>query len=206
MIEVLVVTGIIAILSAIVYPVLQKTREKAHESVCASNLHQLHAALEMYLQDNDERFPVSYVATQLDPYQSWREAVQPYVRNQDLLVCPSSDDAATAEETPQERASYALNAWLSPPNLTALGGGGSGLPVTLSAVASPAATIALCDAGYSNAPVALDYDHYQWLDMQEQPLPTERHLGGANFGFVDGHVKKMTEAATRLPEYLWDLQ
>ena len=206
MIEVLVVTGIIAILSAIIYPVVQKARDKACESVCAANLHQLHVALEMYLQDHDERFPVSYIAAQLDPYQSWREAVQPYVRNREVLICPASDDRGAGDELPPERrASYAMNAWLSPPDLTDIGGG-SGVPVTLSAVANPAATVALCDAGYSNAPVALDYDHYLSLGMQEQPLPTERHLGAVNFDFADGHLKKMSEVATRSPEYLWDLQ
>ena len=66
-----------------------------------------------------------------------------------------------------------MNAWLSPPDLTALGGS-AGLPATLAAVGQPAGTVMLCDAGYSNSPVALDYDHYLALGMQEQVPPTER--------------------------------
>ena len=206
LVELLVVVAVIAVLAAMLYPVLHAAREKARQSVCASNLHQLQLAVDMYVEDNDDGFPISYVASRLGPYQSWREAVQPYVRDRRLLVCPSSDTGEKqAELSPERQGSYALNAWLSPPDLTDLGGS-RGEPVALGAVSDPSATILLCDAGYSNAPVALDYDHYAALGMQEQPLPSERHQGGANFAFIDGHVKRMPESATRSPDYLWDLQ
>lgn len=205
--ELLVVLAILAVLAAVLFPVLHSAREKAWETTCASNLHQLGLAVEMYLQDNDETFPVSFVAGREGPDLSWRESVQPYVRNTGILTCPASEHRGPkADELPPEaRASYALNAWLSPPDLTARGGG-RGEPAALGAVGDSSGTIMLCDAGYSNAPVALDWDHYLALGMQEQPLPTERHHGAANFCFVDGHVKMMPESATRSPEYLWDTQ
>jgi prepilin-type processing-associated H-X9-DG protein len=164
-------------------------------------------AVEMYVQDHDEVLPISYVAAQGAPRPSWREAVQPYVLDRDILVCPAAEHRGPkAAELPLElRATYALNAWLSPPDLTAVGGS-RGEPLPIGAVANPAATILLCDAGYSNVPVALDLDHYLALGMQEQVLPTPRHQEAANFAFVDGHVRKMTEPATRVPEYLWDTQ
>ena len=207
LIELLVVIAVIAVVAAILFPVLQSARHKAWESVCASNLHQLSLAIEMYLQDNDETFPVSYVAADAGPYVSWREAVQPYIRSRDVLTCPAWEHRGPkADELPLElQATYAMNAWLSPPDLTAIGGGRDE-PVTVASVGSPAAAIMLCDAGYSNSPVALDLDHYLALGMQEQVLPTERHHEAANFCFVDGHVKRMPEPATRSPEYLWDLQ
>ncbi len=205
LIELLVVIAIIAVLAALLFPVFNAARAKARDSVCASNLRQLHLAMEMYLQDHDEVFPVSYVAAFAGPYVSWREAVGPYVRNSSVFECPSAArQGEKYEELPPElRANYALNAWLSPPDLRGIGGA-SGEPVTLAAVSDASKTIMLCDAGYSNAPVALDYLHYANLGMQEQPLPTERHLGGANFCFVDGHIKRMPEQSTREPEYLWD--
>ena len=206
LIELLVVIAIVAVLAALLFPVLQSARHKAWETTCASNLHQLNLALEMYLQDNDEVFPVSYVADPGGSPNSWREAIQPYVRDRNILICPASEHSgAKLEELPPSmRASYALNAWLSAPDLTAIGGG-RGEPLGLASVRNPAGTVELCDAGYSNSPVALDLDHYLTLGMQEQPLPTERHQGAANYCFVDGHVKKTPEAATRSPEYLWDV-
>jgi len=205
LVELLVVIAIVAVLAALLFPVFSSARAKARESVCTSNLRQLHLAMEMYLQDHDEVFPTSYVATTTGPYTSWRQAISPYVRNSDVFLCPSAEHRGEKHEelSPERRANYALNAWLSPPDLRAIGGG-SGAPVSLASVGDASKTIMLCDAGYSNAPVALDYVHYAGLGMQEQPLPTERHQGAANFCFVDGHVKRMPEPATRDPEYLWD--
>jgi len=204
---VLVVIAVIAVLAAMLFPVVQAARKKTWESACASNLHQLGLAVEMYLQDHDEVFPVSYVATTGGPYVSWREAVQPYVRSRQILICPAWEHRGpkAAELPPELQATYAINAWLSPPDLTAMGGG-SGETVGLAAVADPTGTVMLCDAGYSNSPVALDLDHYLTLGMQEQVLPTQRHHEAANYCFVDGHVKKLSEPATRSPEYLWDVQ
>ena len=206
LVELLVVIAVIAVLAALLFPVLQSARHKAWETTCASNLRQLGLAVEMYVQDHDERFPTSYTAAS-DPYASWREAVQPYIRNRGILTCPAWEHRGekASELPPELQATYAMNAWLSPPNLTALGGA-AGMPAALSAVSKPAGTIMLCDAGYSNVPVALDFDHYLALGMQEQVLPTERHHEAANFCFVDGHVKKLPEPATRTPEYLWDLE
>jgi prepilin-type N-terminal cleavage/methylation domain-containing protein/prepilin-type processing-associated H-X9-DG protein len=207
LVELLVVIAIIAVLAALLFPVFNAARAKARGSVCASNLRQLHLAMEMYLQDHDEVFPVSYVATTTGPYVSWRQAVSPYVRNESVFLCPSAEQRGEKHEelSPERRANYALNAWLSPPDLRAIGGG-YGASGSLGTIADASRTIMLCDAGYSNTPVALDCDHYVALGMQEQPLPTERHQGAANFAFVDGHVKRMSETATRNPEYLWDAE
>lgn len=206
LVEMLVVIATIAVLAAMLFPILQAAQGKARDATCASNIHEMSLAVQMYAQDHDGVFPVSYVARKTGPYYSWRQTVQPYVRNTDIFMCPSSvtKGPKAAELPPWLRHGYAMNGWLSAPNLLSIGGG-AGRPVSESAVGEPSKTILLSDAGYSNCPVALDLDHYEWLGMQEQPLPSQRHTGRtATFCFVDGHVKRMTEVQTREPELLWD--
>src|ERR671930_500085 len=57
LIELLVVIAVIAILAAILFPVFAQAREKARQAACLSNCKQLGTALQLYVQDYDERFP-----------------------------------------------------------------------------------------------------------------------------------------------------
>jgi prepilin-type N-terminal cleavage/methylation domain-containing protein len=88
LIELLVVIAIIAILAAILFPVFAQARAKARQITAISNLKQVGNAVLMYLQDNDETFPmtmetissgkpdtVSYWATQ-----NYQEALNPYIK------------------------------------------------------------------------------------------------------------------------------
>src|SRR5437899_4060683 len=57
LIELLVVIAIIAILAAILFPVFAQAREKARQAGCLSNTKQIGVAVQMYVQDYDERLP-----------------------------------------------------------------------------------------------------------------------------------------------------
>jgi prepilin-type N-terminal cleavage/methylation domain-containing protein/prepilin-type processing-associated H-X9-DG protein len=60
LVELLVVVGIIAVLIAILLPILGKAREQAKRTQCMSNLRQVGTAVVMYANDNRGFMPVRY--------------------------------------------------------------------------------------------------------------------------------------------------
>jgi len=65
LVELLVVIAIIALLAAILFPVFAQAREKASQSTCIHNQHQLEVAVHLFIQDNDETLPpaVGYITS-----------------------------------------------------------------------------------------------------------------------------------------------
>src|SRR5215203_1740486 len=97
LIELLVVIAIIAILAAILFPMFARARENARRSSCQSNQKQLALAIKQYVQDYDEKLPpVAVNAT--TPY-GWADAIQPYVKNEQILQCPSESTGPSGNPT-----------------------------------------------------------------------------------------------------------
>ncbi|MBL1149786.1 MAG: prepilin-type N-terminal cleavage/methylation domain-containing protein [Armatimonadetes bacterium] len=90
MMELLVAMAIIAILAAVLFPILARARRKAHETVCVTNLRQIGTAMQIYRQDFDEKLPfrLSHIANG-------------YLSNVDLLHCPL--DPGEGKHTPSDR-------------------------------------------------------------------------------------------------------
>lgn len=86
LIELLVVIAIIAILAAILFPVFAQAREKARQASCLSNVKQTGLAHLMYTQDYDETFVTSWSYGFPGEF-TWY--VQPYMKNLQVLFCPS---------------------------------------------------------------------------------------------------------------------
>ncbi len=91
LIELLVVVAIVAILAALLFPVFTKARERAKCSHCISNLKQIGAAAQQYLQDWDERYPYAYEGYQIQ--QGLRPAISQvmayYTSDKSVWQCPS---------------------------------------------------------------------------------------------------------------------
>ena len=176
LIELLVVIAIIAILAAILFPVFAKAREKARQSSCSSNLKQLGVAVTQYVQDYDERMPMHVVGTNATPtWVYWMEGLQPYVKNVQLMVCPSDDSPyAAASFSGTYRTTYGYNwTWL---------GSGNASPAyarTLAQIEFPANTVVFTESpsSYVVHPYNPTYLVYPY------------HNEGANLVYVDGHAK-----------------
>ena len=108
LIELLTVISLIAILSAILFPVFAQVREKARQTSCASNLRQQGMSISLYAQDYDDHYPIGadsadryiYLWTPQDEELArvrhlqetmplLRDILNPYVKSHDIWHCPS---------------------------------------------------------------------------------------------------------------------
>ena len=170
LIELLVVIAIIAILAAILFPVFARAREKARQSSCLSNVKQIGLATLAYVQDYDERLPAHQRQGRVMTVQT---QVGPYMKNEQLWVCPSQSDlyyyywdnpTGTAAVT-GIRGSYGYNSRLNARLLADL--------------RTPAETGMWADCR-DQLVILYENSRYRTVD---------RHNGGGNMAYVDGHAK-----------------
>lgn len=95
LIELLVAIAIIAILAALLFPAFSSARERARQTQCLSNEHQIGVALLMY-RDDEGRFPISLPLR--GAADQWKWDLEPYIKSEDAWRCPSNpaqdEDAA----------------------------------------------------------------------------------------------------------------
>ncbi|BCM91168.1 hypothetical protein IAD21_03032 [Abditibacteriota bacterium] len=100
LIELLVVIAIIAILAAILFPVFARARENARRASCQSNLKQIGLGYMQYAQDYDGWTPGSSNASAGTGSQvSWPTLVFPYIKSEQLFVCPSGETTPAIRST-----------------------------------------------------------------------------------------------------------
>ena len=210
LIELLVVIAIIAILAAILFPVFARAREKARQASCQSNLKQWGLAFMMYAQDYDERLPKGWNRPSGWSWGwAWFDALQPYVKNQQIRECPSWSG---------NQYSYGMN--------NKIAGG-----YAIGFIAKPAETVLLMDGAKFEYPTPNDMDPLSWVrighchwqitfpgcgpwnsgsctgDCTRRIDP--RHNDGLNTLWVDGHVKwtrgvELIAYSRGDPNCLWD--
>ncbi len=95
--ELLIVIALIAVLVAINFAVLSKVRQRAYLGTCISNLRQLVLAVHMY--ENDwGTVPIEEHIKTPDGWYGWfAQKIQPYVRSDDLLLCPADYTKGTGD-------------------------------------------------------------------------------------------------------------
>ncbi|MBL8049020.1 MAG: prepilin-type N-terminal cleavage/methylation domain-containing protein [Chthonomonas sp.] len=93
LIELIVVIMVIAILSALLFPVFQRARAQGTHAVCATQLKQLGLATGLYASEYDDGLmPAQYRSdTDQTPVydRRWPQLLLPYTRNFKMFRCPS---------------------------------------------------------------------------------------------------------------------
>jgi prepilin-type N-terminal cleavage/methylation domain-containing protein/prepilin-type processing-associated H-X9-DG protein len=195
LIELLVVIAIIAILAAILFPVFARAKAKAQQTNCASNLKQLGLAMVAYATDYDQILPMwmdlahniyatpagtkpadaDTPATNPPGYASWDTALEPYLKNRQILICPSNPLGTTGDKRGYAQPVYVSGA-------------------ALDQMPSATDTVVLAEKGayvpgaWSDAAME-NFNQMGANKVYPADIATLPHNDGKNFAFVDGHVK-----------------
>lgn len=118
LIELLVVIAIIAILAAILFPVLSLARSSAKRTQSLNNVKQISLATVMYTTDFDETFmPRYYWYANGNPspdagIKYWGVLLLPYTKNRGIFICPADRAEDPIARDPQGRGRFAAsNSW-----------------------------------------------------------------------------------------------
>jgi len=196
LVELLMVIAVIAILAALMLPVLSSAKSKAKRTTCLNNLKQINLAIHVYAGNNDDRLP----DTGLGTYITYKELIKgdlglhgPASSSDGIFTCPADTfcfDENTAaykpnghhEQADYDYSSYAfdgLNLLTNYPNLAYNGplhgvGGWQ-----LSSIKNPAKTVLVAESAA--------FFPYSWHQPAGGQTPC-RNDARCMVSFADNHV------------------
>lgn len=201
LVELLVVIAIISILAALLFPVFAQAREKARQTACLNNEKQIGTALQMYIQDYDERmfFRANWDYSRSNPTPTtvipqtnanrWWNMLMPYVASDSVWACPSdtgpslSPNASGVDDISRSYIAVCMAESL-----------------LSSQISDPVETIVMTEKwnGRTDSWIEPFNGDFQ-LDVTQPGsgktwTAANRHFGMMNCMFYDGHVKAMQPA------------
>ena len=168
LIEVLVTVTVMIILTFMLFAVFLGVREKGRRTICQSNLKQLAVAMQLYVQDSDERYATEGRHYPMD--NMWVSETLPYVKNRSIYTCPTQSRSSQAPLG----ADYGYN-WRYLDQISK--------------------TTAATTWMHADAPDdALRYGR-EVSSCDRNGVWSTWHSNGANYSFADGHIKWFTPEA-----------
>ena len=219
LVELLVVIAIIAILAALLLPVLGRARESSLKASCLNNHRQIITSTILYADDTDGAYPPRTRGMD-HGHPCWPGRLLRYYSNTGLLVCPSdrkippptsgSRQVHPADVAPR---SYMINGWndffLAP----------QGLPfndlvlfdraIRDTDLDEPAGTIVYGAKNAESAHFFMDFmegEGNAWQELvwnMHKRNGEEGNSGGSNYSFADGHAEYIGYGGTFNPVNLW---
>lgn len=203
LIELLVVIAIIAILAALLFPVLGHAKERAWGVQCVSNLRQIGMGMKMFADDNGELYPESgsdIYWNAIDPAtgkSSWMQQIYQYTMNTNVYNCPGNVQLPPPLRGPFNYFNGSRAAFIQT---------GADAAVNVTAIRFPSAYVLSGDtcgipnssvgegAGHTFDPYDADKDDYSQncVGGPTNGTPYELwqvHYFGQNVLFGDGHAK-----------------
>jgi len=185
LVEILVTITLIAILSAVMVPVIRGMMSRSHSVRCSNQLRQIGAACLLYASDNNNTLPVT-THQRRQGIKSWTITLEPYTSETLAFHC-------TKDEHPTREISYVINDFLTPNPV-----GAPDLNLSrLANVSRPESSVLFAEV----SPSYLNTDHFHFSVYRGGRIPAaafakqvavERHDGSANYLFVDGHVETLS--------------
>lgn len=171
LVEILVVLAVVVVLAAILFPVFNRVREQGRATTCRSNLKQLATAVQLYAQDNNGRIPFLFDENILASY------LGNVANAKNMFFCPSQTqpDNVWSYNQNEDVADFSIALNIGKPQ---------------DRILKPSQTWLQTDGvDYPSG----DGPHSAFIKpAQGSPcLFSTWHSGGANYSFVDGHVKWM---------------
>jgi prepilin-type N-terminal cleavage/methylation domain-containing protein/prepilin-type processing-associated H-X9-DG protein len=205
LIELLVVIAVIAILAALLLPVLGLAKERARRSACLNNEKQLNLAWQIYAEDNGGALPLNDWDFRAggaveSPSNSWvtgnasldtdistitSGSLFPYVKDPGVYKCPSDLSLVLATTVPTWR-SYSLSCYLGGPPEDTVEFGLK--PLTRAdQIQKTSATLSFIEEDITT----IDDGHFLYASATNlwMNVPAWRHQNGDTLAFADGHVE-----------------
>ncbi len=201
-IELLVVIAIVAILAVILFPIFAQAKTQAEQIRCLNNLRQLSLGQLTYTTDHDDNLPGIGAGLGPNPYspnnrwgwvikvanfdlrvgeytfpsgpfagQTAMGEIWPYTKNKSIYMESGNNSQWPNVPAGSDRVSYSMNSCFGRKSASEFPQGPSS--IILTEEQGVGGSVAVNDGAF--------------LPMNPNDRPTDRHHGGGNVGFLDGH-------------------